>query len=327
MRVSSIVKIHYAGQSDQLRARKAIINARDNAQRFTRTTRGITKSTPQQPGPVRDIASKTKVSKSLVREVLNSSSSPLETSKRRRPNTLTPVEEAGLVAYIVWLERSGFPADKRQVEEAAMEIRSRQGVENVNFSKHWYRRFRERHPELKKTFIKAVDKSRKSFEASDIEDVIAYFENFQHVILHYRIGPSEIWNEDECGIRLGCLAERTEVLVARTTRIQRPEVADPFNRESMTLIGSGNAVGDSIPPWLVFKTFPSESWADIDCIPAIRFAKSDSGFSNREISLEWLHEFNRWSWKHSAQAQAYGISLGDYFGCDEWMRDHYISHL
>ncbi|KAJ3455747.1 hypothetical protein MRS44_017229 [Fusarium solani] len=315
------------GQTDQLRARKAIAAAHSNASRFTRTARGITKSTPHRTGSLRDIASKASCSKSLVGKVLSSSSSPLETRQRGRPPTLTPVEEAGLVSYIVWLERSGFPADKRQVEEAAREIRARRGLDNVDFSKHWYRRFRERHLELKKSFIKAVDKSRKSFEASDIEDVKTYFENLQHIILNYRIGPSEIWNEDECGIRLGCLAERTEVLVTRTTRSQRPEIVDPNNRESMTLIGAGNAVGDSIPPWLIFKSFPSESWAEIDCIPGMRFAKSESGFSNKEISLEWLREFNRWSWKHSAQAQAREVSLGDYFGCDEWMRDPYIPHL
>ena len=107
------------GQTDQLRARKAIAAAHSNASRFTRTARGITKSTPHRTGSLRDIASKASCSKSLVGKVLSSSSSPLETRQRGRPPTLTPVEEVGLVSYIVWLERSGFPADKRQVEDAA----------------------------------------------------------------------------------------------------------------------------------------------------------------------------------------------------------------
>ncbi|RSL49565.1 hypothetical protein CEP51_015472 [Fusarium floridanum] len=159
------------GQSDQLRVRKAIVSARNNAyiSLHSHHTRNDQINAP--------------TGRLSTRYCLQAEG--LEVFSQRPPTILTPVEEAGLVAYVVWLERSGFPADKRQVEEAAREIRSRRGLENIDFSKHWYRRFRERHLELKKTFIKAVDKSHKSFEAADIEDVRTYFENLQHVILRY----------------------------------------------------------------------------------------------------------------------------------------------
>lgn len=109
----------------------------------------------------------------------------------------------------------------------------------------------------------------KSFEASNAENLMTFFDNLRNIINDYRIGASECWNEDECGIRLGCLRERVQVLVVRTTRSQRPEVLDPSNRESSTLIGTVNAAGESIPPWLIFKTFPTEAWAEVMLI--IRF--------------------------------------------------------
>jgi hypothetical protein len=114
--------------------------------------------------------------------------------------------------------------------------------------------------------------------------------------------------------------------VVRTTRSQRPEVVDPSNRESCTQIGAANALGTSIPPWLIFKALPTESWAEIDAIPGMRFAQSETGFSNQQITLEWLHSFNAFSWLSSLKARAKRISLANWFGCDEWLRDAISPH-
>jgi hypothetical protein len=256
-----------------------------------------------------------------ARQHIKDLSSPSVPKKRGRPRLISAEEEAGLVAYVVWLERSGFPAEKSQVEEAAREFRLSRGLSDDLPGRGWYPRFRQRHEELKKSKVKPVEKARKSFENHDVEDVKTFFSSLKEVHEEFDIGPSESWNEDECGIRVGCLGDQVEVLIVRTTRSQRPEINDPNNRETCTLLGAGNAVGDSIPPWLIFKAFPTESWADIDCVPGMRFAKSETGFSNREISFEWLHTFNAWSWKCSAKAKKSGYSLSEWFGCDEWLRD------
>ncbi|KAH6883580.1 hypothetical protein B0T10DRAFT_494495 [Thelonectria olida] len=69
----------------------------------------------------------------------------------------------------------------------------------------WYPRFREQHKELKKTFLKAVSKARKSFEASNVDNLNQFFGNLGEVMKEYNIGPSESWNKYECGIRVGIL--------------------------------------------------------------------------------------------------------------------------
>lgn len=78
---------------------------------------------------------------------------------------------------------------------------------------------------------------------------------------------------------------------------------------------------ESIPPWLIFKTFPTESWAEVEADEAIHFTRSETGFLNSEISFEWLHHFNLRSWRKSAQAQRSGLAFEEYFGCDIWLRD------
>ncbi|XP_044715037.1 DDE superfamily endonuclease domain-containing protein [Hirsutella rhossiliensis] len=201
-------------------------------------------------------------------------------------------EDDALVAYVLWLQKSGFPASKHQIEAAALKFIYRRDPYRQPPSNHWYSRWLKDHPELRVTYLKAVERSRKTFEASDVCHVENFFKRLSEIITTYSIGPSEVWNEDECGIRIGSLRDRVHVIVVRTTRHQRPEVSDPGNREFCTLIAAANATGDTIPPWLIFHTFPSESWAAVDAPADVRFARSDTGFSNAEITLDWVHQFN-----------------------------------
>lgn len=265
-----------------LRVSKAVRSARDNAKRFTRSTRKAASTTKTKPGSYRDIAKKEKVSVGTAHRAATVKSP----AKRGRPPLVTAEEEAGLVAYVIWLERSGFPAERAQVEEAAREFRLSMAFPNSPFNKNWYSQFRKRHLELKTSYTKALEKARKPYENNDCQNTETFFERLKSTYGELDIGPSEMWNEDECGIRIGCLRERILVLIVRTTRSQRPEVSDPSNRETTSLLGSGNAVGDTVPPWLVFKAFPTESWSEIDCVPGMRFAKSETGFSNQDIAFE-----------------------------------------
>ncbi|KAJ3453340.1 hypothetical protein MRS44_017587 [Fusarium solani] len=116
-----------------------------------------------------------------------------------RPPLITREEEAALVAHVVWLERSGFPAERAQVEEAAREFRLSRGFPDSPFNKNWYAQFRSRHQELTTSYIKAVDKARKSYENNDIQNTETFFDNLKSTVEELDIGPSEMWNEDETG--------------------------------------------------------------------------------------------------------------------------------
>ncbi|XP_044716504.1 DDE superfamily endonuclease domain-containing protein [Hirsutella rhossiliensis] len=217
--------------------------------------------------------------------------------------------------------RKAASSGKEQLEAAANTIRQRRDPSSRPMSQNWLAGWRQSHPEVKKTYLKAVERARKSFEAQSVEEVNDFFSNLDETIKKFRIGASEIWNEDEAGIRIGCLRERVHVLVTRTTRVKsRVEVLDPANRESCTVIGTINAAGDSLPPWIIFAHFPTTNWAGIAIDSGVRFAQSPTGFSNAQIHLEWARHFNRWSWASSAQAQRSGKSLEQWFGCDEHLR-------
>ncbi|KAM4063694.1 glycosyl hydrolases family 18 domain-containing protein [Hirsutella rhossiliensis] len=125
-----------------------------------------------------------------------------------------------LVAYVQWMERTGMPATREQLEAVANAIRMRRDPNARPVSSSWLDNWRGSHPAIAKTYLKAVERARKSFEAHGVEEVEFFYSKLREIITSYRIGSSEIWNEDEAGIRIGCLRERIQVLITRTTRVK-----------------------------------------------------------------------------------------------------------
>lgn len=160
---------------------------------------------------------------------------------------------------------------------------------------------------------KNVDKARKAFEDCDPDYVVRFYQSLKSIVKDFNIDASETWNEDEAGIRIGVLQQHYHAVVTHASRHERPSLPDPANRETVTLIGCGNAAGDDIPPWLIFKVFPSLYWALDDLRSGMRFARSDAAFSNAEICLDWLKHFNYYSWAKSAQATRLGRTLVEWF--------------
>ena len=237
-----------------------------------------------------------------------------------RPRLLTDEEDEAIVAFVVWMQRSGLPSSKYEVEDAALTLRRRRDPDAKHISKMWYSRFRDDYPELDKSILKAKEAARVEYEEAGVEETKQWFKRLTEVITNYRIGASECWNADQAGVRVGILRERVECLVVRTKKKSSTEVFSPEDRESCTVIGTGNAVGATTPPWLIFKAFPTLEWANIDGDPNMRFAQSDTAFSNSEITLEWAKHFNRHSWDKSATVQHRQLDFEQYFGCNEHLQ-------
>lgn len=85
----------------------------------------------------------------------------------------------------------------------------------------------------------------------------------------------------------------------------------------MTLIGAGNACGDAIPAYNIFKHWPDESWADFKLDKDVRFNQSETAFNNAEIMLDWICHFNKFSFIANAAFMKKGVDFEDWFGCDE----------
>ncbi|RYC78602.1 hypothetical protein BFJ63_vAg18523 [Fusarium oxysporum f. sp. narcissi] len=183
------------------------------------------------------------------------------------------------------------------MEDAANVLRRRRDPEAKPVVHSWYSRFCEDHPGLQKTFFKAVEKSRPPRSAL--------------LSAGTRIKPGSE--------SAACLSGYSTSL--RTRRKTRAQVIDPSNRETVTLIGTGSAAGEMTPPWVIFRTLPTLDYTYVDANPQMRFAKSETAFSNGEITVEWAQDFNRQPWAKSATVRHRGLRFEEWFGSDEFLRD------
>ncbi|PTB62291.1 hypothetical protein BBK36DRAFT_1145077 [Trichoderma citrinoviride] len=226
-------------------------------------------------------------------------------------------EDLLLLEYVECVQRSGFPITKSQLMAAARDLRRRRDPAAGEMDRDFYGSWLLDHPEV-----------RIYRDATTL--IIKFFEDLTKIVRDCRIGASEYWSQDECSIRAGTVRQQVQVAVTESIRSQTSRGVDPSNPESTGLLVTANGACDTIPPWLIFKTFPA-SWPEEgeavdDNDESIRFVQSATGFSNAEIALQWLHHFNMWSWKRSERAQQSGKTLEEWFGCDAWLRNPQTPH-
>ncbi|CCE28413.1 uncharacterized protein CPUR_01888 [Claviceps purpurea 20.1] len=275
---------------------------------------------------LRAAAAKHNVSASAIHRQLKSirlSGRPdYSTSGPGRPKKLKDGETRAVIAYITWLEKSGFYASPALVEEAANTLRAQRTPPEPPVGVSWYRRFQANNPQLeKRRSIRAFSSDHAESDSGDIQELERFYTDLAQVVEGRGITASQIFNADEFGIRIGIVDQLLEVAITQKRRAVKHGTTSAAHREFSTMVGCANAAGSMIPPMVVFKEWPTESWEGYDLDEGIRFARSETGFSNAETSMDWIRHFNRSSFEHTSEAQSRGVTFTDWFGCDEFMRD------
>lgn len=231
-----------------------------------------------------------------------------------RPPTLSDAEDASLLAYIAHLDNLGAYPTVQQVVQAANTLRDSRKPKSGPVSKNWCSRWIKQHPELRSSRQRPVEAGRLGLE-QQIELVEAWYRRLDEQAKYRQSSASTCWNADKCGARIGCRDGRIRVVMVAKQHHERPRTLDPNNRESCTLMGGGNASGDSLPPFCVFEKWPTNDWLDFNLDENIKFVRSDTGFSNAELMLTWLRHFNEHSWPKAAEVRSLGSpSLEEWFG-------------
>ena len=205
---------------------------------------------------------------------------------------LTVPEEKALCRYIDRLDRINLSVRPEFVTDAANTIlRERSGSrESLTVGRKWTARFLKRH-KYGKRLQKKMHSDRQASE--DLERVNTYFQRLSTILIEEGIPPEDIWNMDETGFRIGI--GKDQFIVTRRKRAHYFGI--PENRESATAIESISAGGRVIPAFLILSgQMHMAKWYGVpglDDNAAIR--PTPSGYSNDEISLEWLEHFNKWS--------------------------------
>ena len=155
----------------------------------------------------------------------------------------------------------------------------------------WPRNFVNRCSELKTRFNRKYDYQRaKQEDPKVIED---WFKLVCNTKEKYGILDDDTYNFDETGFMMGVI--RTELVVTGTEKRNRPKSIQPGNREWVTVIQGINALGLSIPPFIIFAgQYHLQAWYEGDDIPFDwAIALSDNGWTTDELGFEWLKHFNK----------------------------------
>jgi hypothetical protein len=210
---------------------------------------------------------------------------------------LTEPEEKAICRYIDRLDRINLAVRAEFVTDAANTIlrerssRPEQADPPV-VGQRWTTRFLKRHNYHKK-LQKKLNSDRQASE--DLERVNNYFQHLHTVQMQEGITPESIWNMDETGFRIG--VGKDQFIVTRRQRAHYFGI--PENRESATAIEAISAGGHYIPAFLILSgQLHMAQWYQIPGLdPDTAIRPTPTGYSNDQISLEWLKHFD----KHSAK--------------------------
>jgi hypothetical protein len=98
-----------------------------------------------------------------------------------------------------------------------------------------------------------------------------------------------------------------------TNDLFKLEIDDFANRETCTLIAGASAMGAHILAYVVFKVHIVEEFLTTDFDRNFRFGRSLTGFSNSEITFDYLRHFNKYSFARSSTFQALNTTLEEWY--------------
>jgi DDE superfamily endonuclease/helix-turn-helix, Psq domain len=227
------------------------------------------------------------VPRSTLRDRQSGRQSRRDTQPKSRK--LTDSEESVIVQYILELDARAFPPRLSGVEDMANRLLMERNAGRVGT--RWANNFIKRQPELKLRFSRGYDYQRAKCEDRTL--VSGWFALLKNTIAKYGILDDDIYNFDETGFMMGVIT--TSMVVTRAERNGMAKLKQPGNREWVTVIQGVNALGWSLPPFVVVKgVYHLSSWREESRFPDDwRIHVSDNGWTTNEITMDWIRHFEK----------------------------------
>lgn len=158
-------------------------------------------------------------------------------------------EEETFVSYIEAMSDYGFPLTQQDLSFVITSYlnkidRSIKQFSNNVPGKDWIKSFLVRYPRLKERFASNIKRSRAAVDEKTVRDYIA---NLKDVVKD--VSAENIWNLDETNLTDDPGNRR--VICRRGTKY--PEKVCNFSKSSTSVMMCGNAAGELLPPFVVYK--------------------------------------------------------------------------
>jgi hypothetical protein len=204
------------------------------------------------------------------------------------PNSkrLTPIEEQVIVERILEESSRGVPPSNVNVRDMADRLLKERGGKPVG--KNWVDNFVKRTPELTMRWTRPYDRQRALCE--DPAVIQPWFSLIRSVKAKYGILDEDVYNFDETGFIMGKIT--SQLVVTGSEKPGKRKKLQPGDREWVTVVQGVSAMGQVIPPFIIFagKVLISTWFQDLprDWIIDV----SSTGWTNNKLALAWLKHFD-----------------------------------
>jgi len=215
-----------------------------------------------------------------------------------KPCVLGAANEQALVDRIIYLQRLGFGLTITDVRRLAFDFVQKTNIHGSLFNADkkiagwdWYRAFMQRHPEI--TVRMAQNISHARAQCMNRPMVHTFFQMYEQEAdeLLLRASPHSIYNADETGLQLHLRPGK--VLAAKGDRSVL-QVTNSERGQNVTVMACCNAVGNFIPPMVIFKGQRSKPEFADGAPPGTMIKMSESGYIASDLFLSWLQHFQKY---------------------------------
>lgn len=239
---------------------------------------------------------------------------------------LTPAQERSLVQWILSMDERGMAPTIDYTRRMADLLLSERTGSTETVGACWVRRFVERYDELTAKYSRRYDYQRAKCEDPSV--IQQWFQRVAEAVEKYGIVADDIYNFDETGFQMG--VARTAKVLTRSDRRGRPMVAQPGNREWVTVIEAVNCTGWALPAKIIFQgKIHQEAWYQCSIPTDWVIGVSDKGWTTDDHGLHWLREIFEPVTRRRAVGQ-YRLLILDGHGShvtpafDQYCQDHSI---
>lgn len=213
-----------------------------------------------------------------------------------RKSILSPDQEKDLVSRIHKLAEIGMPITSKMVRKSVFSYATAMNIENP-FSttsklagRKWLKLFFARHPDVSKRKAQQMNPARaQKMNPGIVND---YFAKLKAILTELELfdKPGNVYNMDEKGCRLTIHKQQT-VLAKKGAK--RVHLTAPEHGENVSIVGCGNALGQAIPPFILFKGKRLKpEWTD-HLPPGSTAMMTQKGSMTNEAFISWLAHFEK----------------------------------
>lgn len=220
----------------------------------------------------------------IPRRTINNKLKKKHSLKPGYPPIFTADEEEAFVSCIQSASAFGFPVNEFELRCIIKTYLQRQGRTVKRFKnnfpgREWIKNFLKRHQELTVRFASNIKRSR---AAINKETLTEYFENLKKNLTD--IPPERIWNYDETNLTDNPGSKK--VLTKRGTKY--PEKICNSSKSSISLMMAGNAAGELLPPYTVYKSSHMwDTWTE-NGPKGARYSNTSSGWFESHTFSDWF---------------------------------------